>query len=165
MTELYAENLHTLLDTIDSLDKIASIDGVCEVEIRVRFEDVKTWAVVGYDYASGDPCVLRFEVDADSKPLKLNTAYPYTINQDYWNGHNTPWSLSTTEVPVKKSQQIDLGNSHPTQQRIDTDLKIDLGKRVDCISQEMIDEAEEEADNRTWGSASDLYVDPHHSGF
>lgn len=35
-------------------------------------------------------------------------------------------------------------------------MSTDIGIGVDCISKEMIDQAEQEATNRTWGSAADL---------
>lgn len=60
--ELYSEDLETLRRLTDMLPALASVDGVFEIEIRVRVDDVFTWAVIGYGEA-GDPCVLRFERD------------------------------------------------------------------------------------------------------
>lgn len=58
--ELYPENLDTLKHIMARLDLFARIDGVFEVEVRVRIDDVDIWAVIGYGEA-GDPCLLRFE--------------------------------------------------------------------------------------------------------
>lgn len=58
--ELYFENLTTLKVVMDKLDELVSIDGLFDIEIRVRVDDVDAWAVIGYG-ESGDPCVLRFE--------------------------------------------------------------------------------------------------------
>lgn len=81
--ELYPENLETLRKLVDMVPAIASVDGVYEIELRVRVDDVDTWAVIGYG-ESGDPCVLRFE--SDPKPPVSNvrgggfvsTVSPYT---------------------------------------------------------------------------------------
>lgn len=80
MTEFYRENLNTLLSVMDNLVDISHVDGVFEVEIRVRVDDVYTWAVIGFG-ESGDPCILRFESDepvVKSKPFQG----VMTINQD-----------------------------------------------------------------------------------
>lgn len=58
--ELYPENLDTLKHIMNRLDLFAKIDGVFGVEVRVRVDDLDTWAVIGYG-ESGDPCLLRFE--------------------------------------------------------------------------------------------------------
>lgn len=58
--ELYPENLDTLKHIMARMDLFGRIDGVFEVEVRVRIDDVDSWAVIGYGMA-GDPCVLRFE--------------------------------------------------------------------------------------------------------
>lgn len=63
--ELYPENLETLRKLVDMIPALASVDGVWEIELRVRVDDVSVWAVIGYG-ESGDPCVLRFE--SDPKP-------------------------------------------------------------------------------------------------
>lgn len=58
--ELYPENLDTLKTIMNRIETLAKIDGVFEVEIRVRVDDLDTWAVIGYG-ESGDPCLLRFD--------------------------------------------------------------------------------------------------------
>lgn len=58
--ELYKENLITLNEVLSNLDSIAGLPGVFDVEIRVKVDDVASWAVIGYG-ESGDPCILRFE--------------------------------------------------------------------------------------------------------
>lgn len=58
--ELYPENLDTLKHIMARVPLLANIDGVYEIEIRVRVDDVDTWAIIGYG-ESGDPCLLRFE--------------------------------------------------------------------------------------------------------
>lgn len=58
--ELYPENLETLKHVMARLDLLGKIEGVFEVEIYVRVDDVDTWAVIGYG-DSGDPCLMRFE--------------------------------------------------------------------------------------------------------
>lgn len=58
--ELYPENLRTLAAVMEQVEVLSSIDGVFEVEVRVRVDDVDIWAVLGYG-ESGDPCILRFE--------------------------------------------------------------------------------------------------------
>lgn len=58
--ELYYENLEALKNVMGALDGLVSIDGVFDLEIRVKVDDVEAWAVIGYG-ESGDPCVLRFE--------------------------------------------------------------------------------------------------------
>lgn len=58
--ELYPENLRTLQNILGYVEDVGNQDGVFEVEIRVRLDDVDEWAVLGYG-ESGDPCVLRFE--------------------------------------------------------------------------------------------------------
>lgn len=58
--ELYPENLDTLKHIMARMDLFSKIDGVFEVEVRVRIDDLDTWAVIGYG-ESGDPCLLRFD--------------------------------------------------------------------------------------------------------
>lgn len=58
--EIYEDNMITLTNVLHSLEDVSKIDGVFEVEIYVRIDDVKDWAVIGWGEA-GDPCVLRFE--------------------------------------------------------------------------------------------------------
>lgn len=60
--ELYPENLRTLQALMDQVENLSTIDGVFELEIRVRIDDLTSWAVIGWG-ESGDPCVLRFEKD------------------------------------------------------------------------------------------------------
>lgn len=57
--ELHPEDLDTLARLIEELNNMLT-DGLFEIEIRVRLEEVGPWAVIGYGEA-GDPCVLRFE--------------------------------------------------------------------------------------------------------
>lgn len=59
--ELYLENLETLKELVIKLDELIIIKGIFEIEIRVRIDDVDTWAVIGYG-ESGDPAVVRFEL-------------------------------------------------------------------------------------------------------
>ena len=58
--ELYPENLDTLKTIMARIPTLARIDGVFELEVRVRVDDLDIWAIVGYGEA-GDPCLLRFE--------------------------------------------------------------------------------------------------------
>ena len=58
--ELYPENLDTLKHIMARLDLFARLDGVVEVEVHVRVDDVDIWAVIGYSGETGDPCLLRF---------------------------------------------------------------------------------------------------------
>lgn len=58
--ELYIENLATLQVVMSKLDNLVEINGVFDLEIRVKVDDVNSWAVIGYG-ESGDPCILRFE--------------------------------------------------------------------------------------------------------
>lgn len=58
--ELYPENLETLKHIMARVPLLANIEGVHELEIRVRVDDLDTWAVIGYG-ETGDPCLLRFE--------------------------------------------------------------------------------------------------------
>jgi len=91
--ELYAANLAALSKVLQALEELSKIDGLFSVEIRVKVEDVDSWAVVGWA-ESGDPAVLRFEDDSNttlirtpgplrSKPMdcadpKLSTFEPKT---------------------------------------------------------------------------------------
>lgn len=87
--ELYPENLQTLSDLLDKLGDLSQINGVFEIELRVRVDDVDTWAVIGYG-ESGDPCVLRFESDP-KPPVSITRALPnpFTINNKLAEGNNT----------------------------------------------------------------------------
>lgn len=58
--ELYPKNLETLKHVMARLDLMGRIDGVFDVEVYIRLEDIAVWAVVGYG-ESGNPCILRFE--------------------------------------------------------------------------------------------------------
>jgi hypothetical protein len=58
--ELYPENLDTLKHIMARIPTLANLDGVYEIEVRVRMENVDTWAIIGYGEA-GDPCLLRFD--------------------------------------------------------------------------------------------------------
>jgi hypothetical protein len=58
--ELYPENLDTLKALLQAIPVLAGVDGVFNIEVRVKIDDVDIWAVLGYG-ESGDPCVLRFE--------------------------------------------------------------------------------------------------------
>lgn len=60
--ELYADNLDTLKNVLVALEELTKIDGVFAAEIRVRVDDVESWAVIGWGDA-GEPCILRFEDD------------------------------------------------------------------------------------------------------
>lgn len=77
MTEWYPENLKSLLEVMDALPALAAIDGLFEIEVRVRVDDMETWAIIGYG-ESGDPCVLRFEEPI--KPLPPVKPNILTIN-------------------------------------------------------------------------------------
>jgi hypothetical protein len=81
MSEWYPENLQTLLDVMDALPDLAAIDGLFEIEVRIRVDDMDTWAVIGYG-ESGDPCVLRFEEPVKVVPVKPTTVT--TINPPNW---------------------------------------------------------------------------------
>lgn len=60
--ELYDTDLQTFQYVMPILEDISRVDGVFSVEIRVKTDDVSTWAVIGWG-ESGDPCILRFEKD------------------------------------------------------------------------------------------------------
>jgi hypothetical protein len=76
VSELYPENLETLIKVTDALPDLSFIDGVFEVEVRVRVDaESDTWAVIGYGEA-GDPCILRFEETVKPAPKPPL----YTIN-------------------------------------------------------------------------------------
>lgn len=62
--ELYKEELITLSRLLGYVDDVANQEGVFEVEIRVRFDDTDSWAVLGFGEA-GEPCVLRLENKKD----------------------------------------------------------------------------------------------------
>lgn len=88
--ELYPENLNTMLELMKALPELSAIDGVFEVEVRVRVDDMDIWAVIGWGEA-GDPCVLRFEEVPKPVAPVLKISSPYTIN----DSHNaSPWSGS-----------------------------------------------------------------------
>lgn len=74
MSEWYPEDLQALLEVMEKLPDLAVIEGIYEVEVKVR-TDMDAWAVIGYG-ESGDPCVLRFE-EPVKEPVKPNL---YTIN-------------------------------------------------------------------------------------
>lgn len=79
-TELYKEDLYALENLLDHLGEISAVDGVFSAEIRVKFDDINTWVVIGWG-ESGNPCVLRFEADPTvvvSSPVRPYT--PFTIN-------------------------------------------------------------------------------------
>lgn len=81
MSELYEEDLNTLITVLDCLEDLSKVEGLFEVEIRVRVDDVDTWAVVGYG-ESGDPCVLRFESAPELVnpwPSLPNTTLPRSV--------------------------------------------------------------------------------------
>lgn len=81
MTEFYEDNLHTLINVLDCLEDVSKIEGVFDVEVRVRVDDVETWAVVGYG-DSGEPCVLRFENTTravDPWPSPSHTTSPQAV--------------------------------------------------------------------------------------
>lgn len=84
--ELYPENLKTMLELMDKVEELAAINGVYEVEIRARVDDVETWTVLGYG-ESGDPCVLRFEEPEKPAPPPNKL---YTINQN--SSPISPWA-------------------------------------------------------------------------
>jgi hypothetical protein len=62
--ELYKEELITLSRLLGYVDDVANQEGIFEVEIRVRLDDVDSWVVLGYGEA-GEPCVLRIENKKD----------------------------------------------------------------------------------------------------
>lgn len=76
-TELYKEDLDSLMTILDSLEDISGVDGVFAAEIRVKFDDCPTWVVIGWG-ESGNPCVLRFE--SDPTPVVINKQFTTTIN-------------------------------------------------------------------------------------
>lgn len=81
--ELYSDELETLKQIIDYVDNITSnVPKLFSIEIRVKMDDVDSWAVVGWGEA-GDPCVLRFECDGSCDPPLVPVTqfkFPYTIN-------------------------------------------------------------------------------------
>lgn len=58
--ELYPEHLDTLKLVMEEIVNVESIDGILEIEVRVKLEYGDRWAVIGYG-ESGDPCLLRFD--------------------------------------------------------------------------------------------------------
>lgn len=58
--ELYPEDLDALKHLIARIPTLANLDGVQELEIHVRLNDLDIWAVIGYSGETGDPCLLRF---------------------------------------------------------------------------------------------------------
>ena len=78
-TEIYRDDLDALKALFEYLEDISAIDGVYQAEIRVKFDEANTWAVVGWG-ESGDPCLLRFDADTD-KTVKISfPSAPYTVN-------------------------------------------------------------------------------------
>ncbi len=75
MSEWYPENLEALLAVMKYIPELALVEGVHEIEVRVRVDDMETWAVIGYG-ESGDPCVLRFEEPVKPIIVKPN---PFTL--------------------------------------------------------------------------------------
>lgn len=77
--ELYEDNLETLRLVLHSLDDLTKIKGLFACEIRVKVDDVDSWAVIGFGEA-GDPCILRFEDDFEPilTPSKWNPDVPQT---------------------------------------------------------------------------------------
>lgn len=57
--ELYPENLDSLKHIMARLNLFGRIEGVFEVEVHVRIDNIDTWIVIGYG-ESGNPCLLRF---------------------------------------------------------------------------------------------------------
>lgn len=99
MSELYPENLNTMLELMEALPDLAEIDGVFEIEVRVRVDDMETWTVIGYGHA-GDPCVLRFE--EVPKPVVANMQSVFTINTT--SGGLSPWSGSHASIDPSKDR-------------------------------------------------------------
>lgn len=62
LPELYEDNLITLTKVLHALEDLTKIDGLFACEIRVKIDDVESWAVIGWGEA-GEPAVLRFEDD------------------------------------------------------------------------------------------------------
>lgn len=79
--ELYADNLNTLKRVLDALEQLTKIEGLFAAEIRVKVDDVESWAVIGWGEA-GDPCILRFEDDVQ-KPDPL-PQLPSGIGPNVW---------------------------------------------------------------------------------
>lgn len=77
--ELYTENLATLQAVMNNLIDISLVDGVFEVEIKVKVDDVVSWAVIGFG-ETGNPCVLRFECDPVEPVNPKVHLFPHTIN-------------------------------------------------------------------------------------
>lgn len=77
-TQLYLDDLYALQQLLDYVEKLSQITGVFSMEIRVKFDDTDTWAIVGWG-ESGDPAFLRFE--QDPKPVVVHLPSPFTINQ------------------------------------------------------------------------------------
>jgi hypothetical protein len=87
-SEFYPEDLQTMLDVMDRIVGLASIDGVHEIEVRFRINDMDSWVVVGYGEA-GDPCVLRIE-----EPIKPVTPInPNKLtNPTFTTNPISPWA-------------------------------------------------------------------------
>ena len=78
--ELYDDNLTTLKHVLKALEDVSHIDGVFQAEIRVKVDDVESWAVIGWGEA-GEPCVLRFEYDEpEPEPLVTKISPNIHIN-------------------------------------------------------------------------------------
>lgn len=88
--ELYQDDLNTLLELLDRVEDLAMVNGVSEVEIRVRVNDESTWAILGYG-ESGNPCILRFEEDKKPEPPKNNV---FTIN----HSSVSPWASGSIQA-------------------------------------------------------------------
>lgn len=69
--ELYETELQTLSRLLGYVEDVSNHEGVFEVEIWVRLDDVDTFAVLGWG-ESGDPCVLRFEPKKKPAPVYRN---------------------------------------------------------------------------------------------
>lgn len=60
--ELYESDLDAIRQIFTQLENVSMINGVEEVEIRVKLFGSKTWTVIGWGEA-GDPAAIRFEID------------------------------------------------------------------------------------------------------
>lgn len=76
--ELYPDDLRTMINIMGYVEDVANVEGVSDIEIKVRINDEETWTVLGYG-ESGDPCVLRFEAPIKPVIVKPN---PFTINRE-----------------------------------------------------------------------------------
>lgn len=62
--ELIAGDLRTIQTVMEYLEDISNGINAWETEIRVRLYEDHNWVVIGWT-DSGDPAVLRFEVDVE----------------------------------------------------------------------------------------------------